>query len=360
MGHEFRTPLNGIIGLTRLLSGRPDRTDEEIKQILYIQRSAEDLTELVNDLLDLAKAEAGKLTVHAGDFDVANVFGALRGMFRALTTTDSVSLVFEDPGSTLSLHTDESKVSQILRNFVSNALKFTEHGEVRVCAAHNAEWDEIIFSVTDTGIGIAPEHQERIFEEFAQIDSPMQRRVKGTGLGLPLCKRLAELLGGMVTVSSRPGIGSRFTAHIPRRYQGDSLNLRPAAGQRRLLVIDDEEISRYLLRQLLTGGYEILEASGGEDGLKQARESKPDMIFLDLAMPGLNGFEVLTQLKADPKTSSIPIVIVTAQTLEPDEERLLAQGTVAILSKNALARAAALSVEFSPKIAVSARYVRAS
>jgi CheY-like chemotaxis protein len=244
-------------------------------------------------------------------------------MFRALTTTDSVSLVFEDPGSILSLHTDESKVSQILRNFVSNALKFTEQGEVRVCAAHNAEWDEIIFSVTDTGIG-APEHQERIFEEFAQIDSPMQRRVKGTGLGLPLCKRLAELLGGMVTVSSRPGIGSKFTAHIPRRYQGDSLNLRPAAGQRRLLVIDDEEISRYLLRQLLTGGYEILEASGGEDGLKQARESKPDMIFLHLAMPGLNGFEVLTQLKADPKHRYHCDVTPDS---EPDEERLLAQGT---------------------------------
>ena len=181
LSHEFRTPLNGIVGLTRLLLNEPGQSDEAIKQIRYIQRSAEDLTELVNDLLDIAKAEAGKLTVHANQFDVSNVFSALRGVFRALSAGESVALIFDEPESMPVLQTDESKVSQIVRNFISNALKFTERGEVRVSTAYDATRDEVVFSVSDTGIGIAPEHRQRIFEEFAQIDSAVQRRVKGTG-----------------------------------------------------------------------------------------------------------------------------------------------------------------------------------
>jgi signal transduction histidine kinase len=362
LSHEFRTPLNGIIGLTRLLLDGSARNDEEIKQIRYIQRSAEDLTELVDDLLDLAKAQAGKLIVHLSDFKVRNLFAALRGMFRALATTESVNLVFEDPVPIPFLRTDESKVSQILRNFVSNALKFTEQGEVRVSAAYEAVPDRVIFYVSDTGIGIAPENRERIFEEFAQIENPIQKRVKGTGLGLPLCKRLAELLGGNITVTSQLGVGSTFAVSIPRQYFADRPSVVPSrlASRPKVLVIDDEEISRYLLRQLLTGPFDVFEASGGEEGLREARKKNPDLIFLDLAMPDLNGLEVMSRLKAEPATSSIPIVIITAQTLEAEEERRLAQGTVAILSKKDLARASTLSVEFAPKIAVSARYVRNS
>ena len=348
LSHEFRTPLNGIIGLTRLLLDGSARNDEEIKQIRYIQRSAEDLTELVDDLLDLAKAQAGKLIVHLSEFKVKHLFAALRGMFRALSTTESVNLIFEDPIPIPFLRTDESKVSQILRNFVSNALKFTEQGEVRVSAAYEAGPDRVIFSVSDTGIGIAPENRERIFEEFAQIENPIQRRVKGTGLGLPLCKRLAELLGGSITVTSQLGVGSTFAVSIPRQYFADRPGVVPSrlASRPKLLVIDDEEISRYLLRRLLTGPFDVLEASGGEEGLREARKKNPDLIFLDLAMPDLNGLEVMSRLKAEPATSSIPIVIITAQALEVEEEKRLAQGTVAILSKKDLARASTLLVEF--------------
>ena len=360
LSHEFRTPLNGIVGLTRLLLNDRGQHEEAVKQIRYIQRAAEDLTELVDDLLDIAKADAGKLTVHANQFDVSNVFAALRGVFRALAASDSVALIFDEPGSVPILETDESKVSQIVRNFISNALKFTEEGEVRVSTTYDATHDEVVFSVTDTGIGIAPEHRERIFEEFAQIDGPLQRQVKGTGLGLPLCKRLAELLGGRVEVASQVGVGSRFTAYIPRQHGAEALLARAGAGRRKLLVIDDEEISRYLLRSLLTGPHDIVEAPGGKEGLRLVREAKPDMIFLDLTMPDMNGAEVLKRLKADAATSAIPVVVVTAQTLEPDEERELGWGAVAILSKNALSRAAALVVEFSPKITVSARYVQGS
>ncbi len=358
LSHEFRTPLNGIAGLTRLLLNEPTQGEESTRQIRYIQRAAADLTELVDDLLDLAKAEAGKLTVHLNSFDVSNVFAALRGVFRALAASESVALIFEEPGDVPALHTDESKVSQIVRNFISNALKFTEQGEVRVSTAYDADRDEVTFCVADTGIGIAREHRERIFEEFAQIDGPLQRRVKGTGLGLPLCKRLAELLGGRVEISSQLGVGSRFAVSIPRQYRHQHLSPPHGAARRKLLVIDDEEISRYLLRNLLAGPHDILEASGGKEGLRQALEEKPDMIFLDLTMPDMNGVEVLNRLKTDRSTAAIPVVIVTAQALEPGEEKELARHTVAILSKNALSRAAALAVEFSPKATVSARYVQ--
>src|SRR5262249_1391810 len=163
---------------------------------------------LVNDLLDLAKVEAGKLVVRPYEFDVGAMFGALRGMLRPLLAhNSSVSLVFEDPAGVPPLHTDESKVSQILRNFISNALKFTERGEVRVAATAGPD-DSVTLSVADTGIGIAPEDQGRVFQEFTQLDNPQQKYVKGTGLGLPLVKRLAELLGGRVTLRSEVGVGS--------------------------------------------------------------------------------------------------------------------------------------------------------
>src|SRR5262249_37575635 len=159
----------------------------------FIRKAADALSELVNDLLDLAKVEAGKTVVQPIDFEVGHLFGALRGMLRPLLVNESLDLVFEEPEGIPRLHNDEAKVSQILRNFISNALKFTERGEVRVTARLIEGSEMITFSVADTGIGIAPEDQERIFQEFTQVDNPLQRRVKGTGLGLPLCRKLAEL-----------------------------------------------------------------------------------------------------------------------------------------------------------------------
>jgi signal transduction histidine kinase len=189
MTHEFRTPVNSILGLCNLLvddrqrEGRPPEPE-----IMYIRQAADHLSELVNDLLDLAKVEAGKTVVRPVTFDVANLFGALRGMLRPLLLNQAVALVFEDPEQPVTLHTDEGKVSQILRNLISNALKFTERGEVRVSAALDPEDDTITFKVADTGIGIAPADQQRIFEEFTQLEHRLQRGVRGTGLGLPLSK----------------------------------------------------------------------------------------------------------------------------------------------------------------------------
>ena len=216
ISHELRTPLSSIVNLTRILLSHADGPleSEQDKQVTMIQRSAEWLTEMVSDLLDIAKIEAGKVELRCDDFSAAALLAALRGMFRPLATNEKVALVFDDPDPALSLYTDEQRIAQVLRNFVSNALKFTAEGEVRVSAT--GEGDAVRFAVTDTGIGIAPADRERIFEEFSQVDGPIQRRVRGTGLGLPLSRKLAALLGGTVELESEVGKGSRFSLLVPR------------------------------------------------------------------------------------------------------------------------------------------------
>ena len=220
MSHEFRTPLNSIRSLAKFLLDPLDGelSQEKQRQALFILKGAEHLSEMVNDLLDLAKVEAGKVEIRTEAFEVADLFAAIRGMFRPLLDPSApVSLVFDKPEGIASLMTDETKLAQILRNFISNALKFTERGEVRVAAMAGPD-DTVVFTVTDTGIGIAPGDLVRIFDEYTQVEGPLQRRVKGTGLGLSLSQKLAELLGGGASVTSRLGLGSCFTATIARRH----------------------------------------------------------------------------------------------------------------------------------------------
>jgi signal transduction histidine kinase len=352
MSHEFRTPLNGIVGLTRLLLDRPSiHTDPEAgKQVRFVQDAAEELTELVNDLLDLAKAEAGKLTVHPVDFEAEAVLGAVRGVFRALTSGGAVSLNFDTILDCPRLNTDETKLAQIIRNFVSNALKFTESGEVRVSVIYNEERDAVTFSVSDTGIGIAPQFHSLIFDEFSQIEHPIQKKNKGTGLGLPLCKRLAELLGGTVAVTSTPGEGSVFSVTIPRVYGTPQRHAK-----RKILIIDDEEISRYLLRALIPSEYEVTEADGGDQGLRLARAHHPDLIFLDLKMPDVSGVEVLRELQKDAATQDIPVVIATSYDVGEIERAGLERSVVTILRKDVLARAEGLAIDFGHTLSVTAR-----
>jgi signal transduction histidine kinase len=219
ISHEVRTPLNAIINLSRLLLDRLDGelSVEQERQVRMIRDSAMTVTDLVNDLLELARMEAGKTVARVASFSAADLFAALRGMFRPLVTTESVALVLDDVGHLPPLETDEGKLGQVLRNLISNALKFTEKGEVRVSAELRGA-DAIAFSVTDTGVGIADEDKERIFQEFLQIENPLQRRAHGTGLGLPLSRKLVTFLGGELLVQSRLGQGSTFTAVIPRKF----------------------------------------------------------------------------------------------------------------------------------------------
>ncbi|MGE5497868.1 MAG: ATP-binding protein [Syntrophothermus sp.] len=459
MSHEFRTPLNSIIGLTRILMDKMDGdlTDEQIKQVKFIRNAADELYETVNDLLDLAKAESGKLKVKPSLFSVSQLFSTLRGSFKPVLTSPEVTLRFEEPAGQIELFTDETKVTQILRNFISNAIKFTEKGEIRVKAELAENGDKILFSVSDTGIGIEEKNLGYIFEEFSQIDTELQRRIKGTGLGLPLTRKLAELLGGKVSVKSRPDEGSVFYAEVLinfdsmltdiknqdiinmldltkeqvliiednsatmllyEKYLNDSeYQLLPARSikeakaimeiykpkaiimdlllpgedpwaflyslksndetrnipviiasiledeqrgfsfgvddywvkpvnpqwmlkklnelndrysVKKILIIDDDEISRYLLKGFLTENIksEIIEAANGTMGYQMALSLKPDLIFLDLIMPDMTGFEVLEMLRSSSELSDIPVIVNTSKALTSEEAGRLANYAV--------------------------------
>jgi signal transduction histidine kinase/CheY-like chemotaxis protein len=341
MSHEFRTPLTSILALSRLLIDGADGglNPEQVKQVTFIRKSADSLLEMVNDLLDLARVEAGKSVVRPSHFSIANLFGALRGALRPLQVNDAVELVFEDGSALPAMQTDEGKVAQILRNFVSNSLKFTERGEVRVGARLSAGWDAMVFSVADSGIGIAPENIDLVFQEFAQVDGAFQRRFKGSGLGLPLSKGFAELLGGRVWVESTVGKGSTFYAEIPLVYgaaPSEEEGGRPRGCD--LVIIDDEEVSRYLIRQSLGPQMSLMEASDGPAGIDLARRQSPRGILLDLRMPGMNGIEVLRELKADAVTRDIPVVIVTSKWLTQEERDILDSQAQAVLSKEVLSQ----------------------
>ena len=341
MSHEFRTPLHSIRGLSRLLLDREDGplTAEQEKQLLFIRKAAEGLTELVDDLLDLAKIEAGKVEVHAAEFSVSNLFSALRGMLRPLLVSDTVQLRFDEPHNIPAVYSDEAKVSQILRNFISNALKFTERGEVRVSAQLAADGGSITYSVADTGIGIAPEDQESIFEEFTQVPGHLQKRVKGTGLGLPLCRNLARLLGGTVGVDSTKGLGSNFFVTLPVRYEDRTVEReaqRPRAvtvhpGRVPVLVVEDEpEVSLFYEKILRGTPYQVIAAHNLGQARDELERARPAAIVLDILLRGDDSWRWLANLKGDAKTKAIPVVIAT--TVE-DERKAYALGADSYLRK---------------------------
>jgi len=216
MSHEFRTPLGSILSVNSLLADELDGplSPEQHKQVAFVSSAAQELSDMVDDLLDLAKIEAGRISISPAWFDMFDLFSALRGMFRPIVDASAVDLIFEEPVGLPRLYTDDKKLAQILRNFISNSLKFTTRGEVRVSARLEGA-DKVRFAVSDTGIGIAPELHGALFEDFSQVDSPLQKRLRGTGLGLSLCKRFAALLGGEVGMDSKPGVGSTFFVIIP-------------------------------------------------------------------------------------------------------------------------------------------------
>ena len=465
MSHEFRTPFNSILALSRILLDRSDGelTEEQEKQVVFVRKAAEDLSTLVNDLLDLAKIDAGKTAVVTKEFSVQEIFSTLRGMLKPLLLNRSIELIFEEPAGIPILYSDEGKVSQILRNFLSNAFKFTEKGEIRVSACMSGDGRSVIFAVADTGIGIDKIDQAWIFEEYTQVDRKEKGTLKGTGLGLPIAKRLAEMLGGGVDVRSEPGAGSTFTATIPinftdrrkpvpgvvparidpTKYQvlvidddettqliyqkylkqsgfqavpaltikeaqhilttvrplvvvldiiipgedswkfladfksadatreipviiasmindpdkGFSLGaedyvVKPVERKwllnklrtlshtkpvEKVLVIDDDEVARYIMKGLLAGTkFILLEAADGMKGMEIARNEHPDVIFLDLLMPGMSGFEVLLEMKKSPGLAEIPVIVSTAKTLDETERKTLNALALAVLSKESL------------------------
>ncbi len=339
MTHEFRTPLNSIGALTRMLLDQSDGpiNDEQRIQLGFVRKGAESLSELVDDLLDIAKIEAGKVEVHPNKFCVPSLFSALRGMLRPLLVSDHVALVFDVAPEFPELYSDEAKISQILRNLISNALKFTERGEIRVTATLVADGARVAFAVADTGIGIAPEDQQAIFEEFTQVHNPLQGRVKGTGLGLPLCRRLAALLHGSISVSSAAGQGSVFTAVIPIQHEPALSVLSAAdndpgidASRIPVLAVDDDAESQLGYEKLVRGtAYYMLPARSLREGREALSRFQPAAVVLDIKL-GSETWNWLGELKSSPETSSLPVIVSTAA---DDPRKSYALGADAYLAK---------------------------
>ncbi|MDR5775109.1 ATP-binding protein [Caballeronia sp. LP006] len=318
MSHEFRTPLSSIRALSKLLLERIDGelTEEQEKQVRFIRRAAEDLSETVDDLLDLAKIEAGKIDVRPVEFEVDTLFSALRGMLRPLSPGGAVDLIFDSCVGLPPIRTDEAKVAQVLRNFVSNALKFTERGEVRVSASYDEARRLITFAVADTGIGIAAEHQHVVFEEFGQVENRLQQYVKGTGLGLPLCRKLCKLLGGDVSLTSEPGRGSTFSATMPA-YYGDEHDIahteHSAADDPRpmVLVVASNPIERLDCEAALRQSpYRAMTAATLDEATRALTRTPPAALLLTVRPAPVEAWTWLAALRAQAAMRNLPIVVL--------------------------------------------------
>ncbi len=343
--HEFRTPVNSILSMSRILlsEGHNLKPDQSI-QLGFIRQAAEGLSEMVNDLLDTVKVEARKISVVQSPLSLVEIFSALRALFRPLLPADGkVELIFEDCLDVPNFISDETKISQILRNFISNALKFTERGSVRV-SAKLLPSDEIEVSVIDTGIGIADIEQQKVFEEFYQVQGIHQRRAKGTGLGLSLALKLSQLLGGQILLTSELGKGTQFRLRLPYQAVKD---LKKFSSTKKILVIDDDEASYFNLRDLLQhSNCELAFARNGADGLRLVTAFAPDIIVLDVRMPVMDGFEVLKHLKANPLMKNIPVLLNSSMNLTFDDFDPTGPRPDGILSKDALSRGDDLQLIF--------------
>ena len=327
MSHELRTPMNAIIGYSEMLLEEAEDTGEkwmepDLKKILS---SAKHLLQLINDILDLSKIEAGRMTVFLEPVDVAQTAKDVAATVEPLVAKNANTFDLKCPPDAGSIRTDLTKLRQTLFNLLSNASKFTEKGKITLEIKRRAD-GMVSFAVTDTGIGMTPEQLGKLFGEFVQADASTTRKYGGTGLGLAISRKFCRLLGGDITVESTPGKGSTFTAILPVEAKEPAPEadtpekIEPVAesapakqGTRgSLLVIDDDPASRELLERMLgKEGYAVRLAANGPDGIASAKQNKPDLITLDVMMPSMDGWAVLSALKADPDTADIPVVMLT-------------------------------------------------
>jgi signal transduction histidine kinase len=352
VSHELRTPLNSVIGFSELMSD-PNFGELAPRQREFlsdIRDSGEHLLALINDILDLSKIEAGKLEVHRQNSDVDELVQDSVTMLRPQAEKKRLRIdtLCELP---VPAHVDPRLVRQVLVNLLSNAVKFTPD-EGHIEAAARFEGNDLILRVTDTGIGVAEEDQEKIFQEFYQADGSYARRYQGTGLGLALVRRMMSLHGGSVTITSRRGHGAAFqcvfpdarrTLAAPAAEAHDAAALPApqaalasgdAARGSTVLVVEDNPVNRKLARNVLRSrGYRVLEADTGEAGIEIARTERPHLILMDLQLPGLDGIEATRRLKSDPNTRMIPIVALSARTHVADELRARDAGCVGCIAK---------------------------
>ncbi|TDC03065.1 response regulator [Nonomuraea longispora] len=326
ISHELRTPLNSVIGLVGLLTGPggDPLTEEQAHQVELIGNSTRTLLALVSELLDMAKAESGRLDPHPTTVSLTDVAEHLHVTMRPTRVRGGVELSHHVAPEAAVLHVDEGMLVTILRNLLSNALKFTDSGEVRLEARVDDDRNEIVITVTDTGIGIPPEHLRRVFEDFYQVPGSFQVGARGTGLGLPYARRLAEALGGTLELASTPGEGTTAALRLP--HHGGPPEME------RVLVADDDEVFRAAARRMLHGfAVHVDEAADGAAALEAMAAEPPDVVLVDLLMPRVDGHALLLRMAEDDRLSRIPVVVVTVQPQHAPEGK-------AVLSKQGLRR----------------------
>ncbi|HEX6289157.1 MAG TPA: response regulator [Herpetosiphonaceae bacterium] len=341
MSHELRTPLNSILALSQILLDRLDGelNEEQDKQVRIIERNGQNLLRLINDILDLSKIEAGRIDLVPSSFKISDVISAVQNTVAPLVLDKGLQLQVELPPDLPICYTDENKLKQILLNLLSNAAKFTERGgvtvrvtkgrEVGTSTNDDAQGSWITIEVQDTGIGIAPEDQATVWEEFRQIDGSLARQYEGTGLGLAIVRRLVQLMGGEIELSSAVGQGSTFRFSLPTHLTQQpaaaqppavAQSERPRVAEERyrssdkplvLVVDDDVEVVYILEKYLRDDGYQIESAQNGEEAITKARQLHPFAMTLDVMLPGRDGWEVIQELKSDPQTSDIQIIMLS-------------------------------------------------
>ena len=323
MSHELRTPLNAIIGYSEMLQEEAEDLGQErfLPDLIKIREAGKHLFSLINDVLDLSKIEAGKMDLLVEDFEVADLIDQVHSVIEPLIAKNANVLEVICASDLGTMRSDQTKLRQSLLNLLSNAAKFTEGGRITLAARRMTDGDgeRLQFVVSDTGIGMSPEQLGRLFQAFSQARSSTSRDYGGTGLGLAITRHFCRLLGGDVTVESSPAQGSTFTMTLPAVCPAARLEIATSLARPRragalgtILIIDDEQPAHELLeRELVGAGYDILHAAGGREGLKLAKQARPDVITLDIIMPDLDGWSVLKALKADPELCDIPVVLVT-------------------------------------------------
>ncbi len=327
MSHELRTPLNAIIGYSEML--QDDAEDlgaaELVGDLKKIEGAGKHLLGLINDVLDLSKIEAGKMELYLEDFEIIPMIQDVLATVQPLVEKNKNTLLTEFPDDLGNMHSDITKIRQCLFNLISNASKFTQAGTITLTISKEdqADSDWLRFQVTDTGIGMTAEQQSRLFQAFTQADTSTTRKFGGTGLGLAITRKFCQMMGGDITVTSEAGVGSTFTMTLPTTTMPSQVDEPPATisvesgknltyAGKTILVIDDDVATHELIKHYLEPhGLEVLVTDDPEMGLKLAKEHQPDGIILDVIMPKLDGWTVLTRLKADPELAAIPVIMAT-------------------------------------------------